>query len=277
MRMYWSAAEEFCVSKGGHLVSVSSPFHLQKLYDFIARNRLSDDILFLGGTYKKIEGEWSWSDGSKWSVEHWEPGQGRGGSGQNCLVTDKNVWWDKSCSDKFRSICSLPTTKTLNSDTQLVFTSKNISSTPAIQVRWVAEPLSQKGGREENEEIHAQNKSQSDQSGKQIPGFKLNWKLKGVTNDAEAQYVWKAKNQQNSNERDLNVMSIMNLVRESKIKGIRESEIWKKFFQHRWDIEILKTNSCLTENQTAEMIYKIGQDLNLNYGSSLWIPEEDIR
>ena len=33
----------------------------------------------------------------------------------------------------------------------------------------------------------------------------------------------------------------------------------------------------MTENQTAEMIYKIGQDLNLNYGSSLWIPEEDIR
>merc|ERR1712122_319777 len=73
------------------------------------------------------------------------------------------------------------------------------------------------------------------------------------------------------------MMSIMNLVRESKIKGISESEIWKALFQHRWDIEILKTNSCLTENQTAEMIYKIGQDLNLNYGSSLWIPEEDIR
>ena len=41
--------------------------------------------------------------------------------------------------------------------------------------------------------------------------------------------------------------------------------------------ETLKTNSCLSEIQVAEVIVKTGQDLKLKYGWNLWIPEEDMR
>ena len=60
-------------------------------------------------------------------------------------------------------------------------------------------------------------------------------------------------------------MTIMNLVRESKIKGIDESDVWKTLLKHRWEIEILKTNSCLNESQVVEVIFKTGQDLKIEY------------
>ena len=66
-------------------------------------------------------------------------------------------------------------------------------------------------------------------------------------------------------------------MRESKIKGIRESEVWKTLLKHRWDSDFLKTNAlCLDENQMFEVIYKTALDLKINFGY-LWIPEEDLR
>ena len=64
----WSAAEEFCVSKGGHLASVASPFHWRKLQNFIRSKGIP--WMWLGGTDEANEGNWTWTDGSKWSVEH---------------------------------------------------------------------------------------------------------------------------------------------------------------------------------------------------------------
>ena len=37
--MSWASAEAFCVSKGGHLASVSSPYSLASLHDFIAERK----------------------------------------------------------------------------------------------------------------------------------------------------------------------------------------------------------------------------------------------
>ena len=110
-----------------------------------------------------------------------------------------------------------------------------------------------------------------------MPGFKLNWNFFGTTKVAQINHIWKWKNQQNSNEGDLNMMAIMNLVRESKIKRISKGEIWKSLLSHRWNIEILRSNSCLNDSQVAEVISKTGQDLKINYDWNLWIPEEDIR
>ena len=70
---------------------------------------------------------------------------------------------------------------------------------------------------------------------------------------------------------------MMNLVRESKEKGINESEIWKILLKHRWDSEILKINPCLDENNIAKVIFKTGQDLRLNYDWNIWITKRDIR
>ena len=74
--MNWSAAQEFCVSKGGQLAPVAS--HWQKLLDFFA----DDDVgrFWLGGTDEAREGKWTRTDGSKWTMEHWmrdQPNEGQ--------------------------------------------------------------------------------------------------------------------------------------------------------------------------------------------------------
>ena len=73
------------------------------------------------------------------------------------------------------------------------------------------------------------------------------------------------------------MMTIMSLVRESKVKGIHDSELWKTLLKHRWDIDNLKTDSsCLDDNQMFEVIYKTALDLKINYNNH-WIREEDLR
>ena len=74
MCMNWSAAEHFCVSKGGHLASVASFFHWKKLNGFIANNGLDNERKWLGGINEGKKREWAWIDGSKWSEGEWVPG-----------------------------------------------------------------------------------------------------------------------------------------------------------------------------------------------------------
>ena len=67
----------------------------------------------------------------------------------------------------------LPTMSTLTSSTLVVFTSENISTTTAIQVRWSTQ-LSSEEVYGNLEISGAQNNSQSNLSiAKQIPGFKI--------------------------------------------------------------------------------------------------------
>jgi hypothetical protein len=113
-------------------------------------------------------------------------------------------------------------------------------------------------------------------------GFKLSWHWQLVgsvnvtDNGSNSKSVWKIMNHNSTDEIDKNMMAIMNLVHESKIHKIERREIWKTILKHRWDIDILKTSSCLNINQVEEVIYKTSQDLNLTYGWNIWIPEEDL-
>ena len=170
MKMNWSTAEEFCVSKGGHIAPVTSPNHWQKLKGFIASKDLAEQTVWLGGTNHAEEGKWSWTDGSTWCAEKWWPGSPvLGGVNNSCLLSYANHHWRESpCNGKCRSICSLPTITSLKLDNQLVFTSENISTMPAIQVRWVAKPST------EDEEVVVNNEATAAQSKSQfnqIPSF----------------------------------------------------------------------------------------------------------
>ena len=73
-------------------------------------------------------------------------------------------------------------------------------------------------------------------------------------------------------------MTMMNIVRESKVQRVSETNVWKTLLEHRWEVDVLKTNSCLNEGQVLEVIYKTGQDLNLINGSNIWnwIPEDNL-
>ena len=90
--------------------------------------------------------------------------------------------------------------------------------------------------------------------------------------------MWKKKNHFTFYERDLNIMTITNIVHKATIQGIDESTVWKTLLKYRWEVENLKTNSCLNEEQILEVIYKTGQDLNLINGSNIWnwIPEDNL-
>ena len=274
MKLSWSTAQKFCVSKGGHLASVASPYHLIKLDAFIANDNGRNKSVWLGGTNVARQGEGVWTDGSKWN--YYLPSYG---SSEKCLdIYDSDLYYD-DCNNEYPSVCSFTTRIALTSDTQLVFTSENIS-TPAIQFRWVAQQRSEK--KEENRELAVMEndlrRNKTMRIANLIGGFKLSWQLEGSANvkdgDNKSNHVWKIDHA--SSEKDLNMATIMNLVRESKIHRIREREVWKTLLKHRWNSALLEPFTCLTEKQVAWMIYKTGKELNLKYARNIWIPEEDL-
>ena len=67
-------------------------------------------------------------------------------------------------------------------------------------------------------------------------------------------------------------------MRASNVYDVEISKVWKTLLKHRWDVEILKTNSCLGKNQVLHVIYKAGQDLNLINGSNIhnWISDDNL-
>ena len=92
----------------------------------------------------------------------------------------------------------------------------------------------------------------------------------------EPNAVWKVKKQLLDGEKDMKMLSVMFIVRQSKVNGIGKSQVWRTFLKNRWSTEILKTESCLTGDQVEHVIIKTAEDLNLDFGWNLWIPDEDL-
>ena len=278
-KMNWRASEKHCVSRGGHLASMASPHHRYRLQDFADQNSFIKSV-WLGGTDEAKEGEWIWTDGSTWSGKYWHPGQPDNGTDKNCLSSyvHKGYMAASPCFYTKPFICSMPSQELLNSDTQLVFTSENIS-TPTIKVRWVALPIHKDmSGYFLSTENGSQASLSSITKGAR-GGFNMKWQILGSkknSNDSRKPIsVWKIKSP-NTSKFNLNIMTMMNLAHESKMRGVREKEVWKTLLERRWYFEILRMNSTQNESQIAELIFKIGKDLELRYDWNLWIPEEDI-
>ena len=88
-------AEDFCVSRGGHLASVGS----QEDQDEIAQVAEGEPV-WLGGM--RIDDEWQWLDGTPWSFENWDASWNDPSSNPeyNCLFADPssgNTWWNNRC------------------------------------------------------------------------------------------------------------------------------------------------------------------------------------
>ena len=267
----WSTAEEICVAKGGHLASMNSAALWHKINIFNSKEYLLNSPVWLGGSDEALEGEWIWTDGSRWSEEYWVPYRPHSGSDKDCLAIENGRWYSSPCHKKKYSICSIPNVESLkpDTDTQLAFTFENISM-PAIQVRWVAKPI-----RPTQESYEPKNNLTA---AKIVGGFTVKWQLDSVNStihNRNEKNVWKIKNDHTSKEKDMNMMTIMNLIRESRIMEIDESKIWETSLKHKWEVEALQTKDCLNENQVAEVIFKIGEELNLTYDWNEWIPEEE--
>ena len=265
--MNWTSAEAFCMSKGGHLASVTSPHSLYKLHTFIAEKDIRESHLWLGGTDLEEEGNWRWSDGSKWStwMDNWGPAQPNGGTDQGCLQArcdDGLEWSDKSCGDELSSICKLSTY--MENDIQLMFTGKNLSQ-PALQFKWASEAIS-------HEELNGGNN-------KMIGGFILRWDVSESNSTEDNGHIkeeqtWKQKYDPVENNR--NVLTLMKMVRESKVKNVDEKDVWKSLLRNRWSSEIIRNSPCLTEEQEFNVILKTTRELNLDFGVSRCVPGEDL-
>ena len=225
----WGGAEIVCMMEGGHLPSIGSSFQWQKVQDYLAEQGLTS--AWLGGSDKRREGEWFWSDGRKWSFTHWAPGQpDNKGLDEDCLITENGTWMDASCDSwNVPVICEVPKLVNIESDTQLIFTRENISK-PVLQLTWTSE------------------NSEADK--RSIGGFKLTWKvrqhnasLERARKDETSREIsddWNLATFEHSEDRNWHLVVLINLAAELKRKNttMEEAEVWtillknKAAFQH---------------------------------------------
>ena len=73
-----------------------------------------------------------------------------------------------------------------------------------------------------------------------------------------------------------NLQTVLNLVRESKLKKVSEEDVWRLLLKHMWSKEILSESRCLNESEEQQVIVKAAQELNLVSGYNSWVPKEDV-
>ena len=95
-------AEDFCVTRGGHLASIRSKEDLVEIAEVGDRQ-----LVWLGG--ERIDAEWQWIDGRPWDFENWDASWNM--VEHNCLISNPysgNTWWSNRCTDGngYKFICS---------------------------------------------------------------------------------------------------------------------------------------------------------------------------
>ena len=263
-RLTWPLAEAHCVSLGGHLASFTSPDDWNRLQSLISNKKAQKRQVWLGFNDLEKEGEWISTDGRKWPTKHrkWAPSKIFGHRNKNCICTQEGVLIDLQCrGKKFNFICSEPTRRSIKVDSQLVFTSKNISA-PVLEFKWNTKPI--------NQAIRK----------KAVGGFKIEWQVNGhkagEKSNNQNETFWVQNENQVSSNKDPNLRTVLNLVRESKVNKVSEEDVWRSLLKHRWSKEILSHSTCLDEGQEHKVIVKAAQELNLVSGYNAWVPNEDV-
>ena len=88
--------------------------------------------------------------------------------------------------------------------------------------------------------------------------------------------LWRKGYDQKSNGSNLNILAVMNLVRESKKNKVDESRVRLTLLKHRWSDEIVESSPCLDSKQEYDVIRKTAWELSLVHGINAWVPEEDL-
>lgn len=279
--MNWIDAEALCVSKGGHLASVSTPsdWALNSLENFIKReeSNIPKDCgqmsLWLGGTDHDLEGEWTWTDRSKWATNHWAQREPSNVTGKEDFLMLRNlkengnkklIWYAKDQNKIAHPLCQLPTQKKITEKTELTFPSPH--SYP-LQFTW-----------------NAQFDTENLGNNSLIGGFKLNWHLgrsthKNLAAEGDKVISWrKRKSDQCLKRACKNMRVIMNLLREGKKRKVSKEDILGSVLKHRWSPEILNSGSyCLSEEREYQVIANTAYDFKLTIWHDSWIPDEDLR
>ncbi|XP_032422573.1 galactose-specific lectin nattectin-like isoform X1 [Xiphophorus hellerii] len=105
----WSDAEEFCISIGGNLASIHNNEENSFLSDMVVRDTGSPAITWVGGYDAITEGQWLWSDGSKFDYTSFAIGEPDNiQQSEHCLEMNYIVykWNDRSCNQPWPFICA---------------------------------------------------------------------------------------------------------------------------------------------------------------------------
>ena len=275
-KLTWPEAEAHCVSRGGHLASITSPGEWKRLETLILDQKGKNAIVWVGFTDKENEGEWIATDGSKLSRDLWNITllHTDGSAFENCLAVvtgrlGKGSLRDARCNDAVNGmrglraypVCSEPKRMLIQNDTQLIFTSENISA-PSLQFKWTMKPA---------DTLQSSNMS--------VGGFTIQWHIEGnkAQNQSKDNYnerFWMPTD--NSRFESEIMRTVMNLVRESKVKNVSEDMVWKALLKYRWNTEMIGKSTCLEESQELEVITKAAQELKLATGYDSWVPQQDL-
>ena len=135
----WSDSNAFCSLLGRKLASVRSAYHWQRLKNAVITSNNIYSAFWIGGMDTFARGEWTWTDGSKWSYEHWSlrsgPSMDSNGSNNSCLFIQNNAWFYDACEREHFSICEVSTKLKIKQSSQFKITANNISL-PALIFTW---------------------------------------------------------------------------------------------------------------------------------------------
>ncbi|XP_064204804.1 integrin alpha-X-like isoform X3 [Anguilla rostrata] len=116
-KMHWSQSQEYCTSKGAHLVIINN----QQEQNFVS-SRISETH-WIGLSDRDTEGQWVWVDGTpldRSGTQYWwktEPDNWMGAgdpSGEDCAALGDNnehpdYWFDGSCRNMKKFVCETAT------------------------------------------------------------------------------------------------------------------------------------------------------------------------
>ena len=136
-----SAAEEFCVKRGGHLASVES----QEEQDMIQKLGVSASEAWLGGK-KGDDGRWFWLDGKTWQYQNWAISNlnyWANASGRCAHLSGwaNGMWIDDDCDNSRSFICA--TNKQIMSGNHTFIMEKTSLLIPTFHFWWKHTPSNQ--------------------------------------------------------------------------------------------------------------------------------------
>jgi len=116
-KLNWTSARDYCVSTGGHLVSIIDQDKNYMVEAWIAEKRASGTIagaepFWLGLSDREVEGTWKWTDGKRASFNNWGYNEPDSAYDYDCgliyMFNDEfGKWITMKCVSKRRFICEI--------------------------------------------------------------------------------------------------------------------------------------------------------------------------
>jgi len=135
VRDQWGKAEKYCNDRKGHLASVPN----METHNYIkSRVKSSDEKthFWIGGTDKRHEGNWTWTDGSPWNFTKWGTTPNKQPDNfinEDCLQIysgfSTDGWNDRECAFHRRFVCSRHICEEINTSTNDSNDTSNTSTT----------------------------------------------------------------------------------------------------------------------------------------------------